>query len=149
MKQVIEFETFNDKSEGGQGPDLTPLIDMVFLLLIFFLLTSFFIRPTVPVDLPEASEARYEEQQDVTITIEKEGRMLLNGRPVSEKRLADTLLWIFTSTDATRAVIQSDRSVPFGRVVEAMDIAKQAGAEGISFLVEQRETPHGRPGGRK
>jgi len=141
---VIEFEEFNEKTPDAQGPDLTPLIDMVFLLLIFFLLTSFFIRPTVPVDLPQASEARYEEQQDVTITIEKEGRILLNGSLISEKRLADTLQWIFASTDATRAVIQSDRAVPFGRVVETMDIAKQAGAGGISFLVEQRGAALGR-----
>jgi biopolymer transport protein ExbD len=141
---VIEFESFDDRPEGGGGPDLTPLIDMVFLLLIFFLLTSFFIRPSVPVDLPEASVVKNEQQQDVTITIEKDGRILLNGRSMPEKRLADTLQWIFASTDATRAVIQSDRAVSFGRVVEAMDIAKQAGAGGISFLVELPETSAGR-----
>jgi biopolymer transport protein ExbD len=141
---VIEFESFDDRSEGGGGPDLTPLIDMVFLLLIFFLLTSFFIRPSVPVDLPEAAEAQYEEQQDVTITIEKDGRILLDGRPMTKKRLEDTLQWVFASTDATRAVIQSDRAVPFGLVVEAMDVAKRAGAEGLSFLVDQPESHAGR-----
>ena len=76
------------------------------------------------------------ERQDVTITIEKEGEILLNGRSVSDKRLLDTLEWIYLSTDADEAVIQSDREVPFGRVVEVMDISKRAGARSITFLVE-------------
>jgi biopolymer transport protein ExbD len=133
---MIEFEEFEESVSGGTGPDLTPLIDMVFLLLIFFLLTSFFVRPSVSVDLPRAAETEAAGQQDVTITIEKEGAILLNGRSVSDRRLLATLEWIYSSTDASEAVIQSDKEVPFGRVVEVMDISKRAGAHSISFLVE-------------
>jgi len=136
---VIEFEEFNESTDEGTGPDLTPLIDMVFLLLIFFLLTSFFARPSIPVDLPRASEAEVAESQDITITIEKGGVIMLNGEPLRPRKLEQTLEWIYSSTDAKEAVIQSDREVPFGRVVEVMDIAKRAGAEGISFLVEHPE----------
>jgi biopolymer transport protein ExbD len=136
---VIEFEEFNETADTGTGPDLTPLIDMVFLLLIFFLLTSFFARPSIPVDLPRASEAEVTERQDITITIEKEGRIMLNGEYLPARRLEKTLEWIYLSTDAKEAVIQSDKDVPFGRVVEVMDITKRAGAEGISFLVESQE----------
>ena len=136
---MIEFEEFNESYDKGTGPDLTPLIDMVFLLLIFFLLTSFFARPSIPVDLPKASEAEITERQDVTVTVEKGGRIMLNGEYLPERRLEKTLEWIYLSTDAKEAVIQSDRDVPFGRVVEVMDIAKNAGAEGISFLVERQE----------
>ena len=133
---MIEFENFNESEDRGTGPDLTPLIDMVFLLLIFFLLTSFFARPSIRVDLPQAAETDVAERQDVTITIEKQGRILLNGERVSVRRLEETLQWIYSSTDAREAMIQSDREVPFGKVVEVMDISKRAGAESISFLVE-------------
>lgn len=133
---MIEFEEFNESADKGTGPDLTPLIDMVFLLLIFFLLTSFFARPSIPVDLPRVSEAEVAENQDITITIEKGGGIMLNGEHLRPRKLEETLEWIYSSTDAKEAVIQSDREVPFGRVVEVMDIAKRAGAEGISFLVE-------------
>jgi len=136
---VIEFEEFNGSADKTTGPDLTPLIDMVFLLLIFFLLTSFFARPSIPVDLPRSSEAEVAESQDVTITIEKGGGVMLNGEHLLPRKLEKTLEWIYSSTDAKEAVIQSDREVPFGRVVEVMDIAKRAGAEGISFLVESQE----------
>ncbi|UCB46426.1 MAG: biopolymer transporter ExbD [Spirochaetota bacterium] len=136
---MIEFEEFNDSISKDTGPDLTPLIDMVFLLLIFFLLTSFFIRPSISVNLPEAEHTEVTEQQDITITIEKDGDILLNGKTVSERRLVSTVRWLYSSLDNNQVVIQSDREVPFGRVVQIMDLTKKAGVENISFLVERSQ----------
>ena len=134
---MIEFEEFNDSISKDTGPDLTPLIDMVFLLLIFFLLTSFFIRPSVSVNLPEAEHTEVIEQHDITITIEKNGSVLLNGKSVSERRLVSTVRWLYSSLEEQQVVIQSDKEVPFGRVVQVMDLTKKAGVKNISFLVEK------------
>ena len=51
---MIDFEYGRNVTEGGSGPDMTPMIDMIFQLLIFFLLTSFFIMPAVNVSLPKS-----------------------------------------------------------------------------------------------
>ena len=136
---MIEFEEFNDSISKDTGPDLTPLIDMVFLLLIFFLLTSFFIRPSISVNLPEAEYTEVTEKQEITITIEKDGGILLNGKPVSDRRLVSTVRWLHSSLDSDQVVIQADKEVPFGRVVQIMDLTKKAGVENISFLVERAQ----------
>jgi biopolymer transport protein ExbD len=136
---MIEFEEFNESISRDTGPDLTPLIDMVFLLLIFFLLTSFFVRPSIPVNLPEAAHTEVTEHQDITITIEKDGTILLDGRSVSERRLVSTVRLLYSSLDDKQVVIQADREVPFGRVIQVMDLTKNAGVKNISFLVEQAQ----------
>jgi biopolymer transport protein ExbD len=116
------------------------MIDMVFLLLIFFLLTSYVILPSIQVNLPEAQTARIRETPDLSLTIREDGSLYLNEESISKQRLEQVLREAFaqSSGEARRAgvVIQSDRGVSFGFVVEIMDLAKKAGAEDISFLVE-------------
>ena len=74
---------------------------------------------------------------DITITIEKNGNLLLNGKSVSERRLVSTVRWLYSSLEEQQVVIQSDKEVPFGRVVQIMDLTKKAGVRNISFLVEK------------
>jgi len=134
---MIEFEEFEETISKGSGPDLTPLIDMVFLLLIFFLLTSFLTRPIIPVVLPEAEIAELSKDQDISVTVRRDGSLLLNSEEISDEKLARTLKRLYTYRQSRELIIQSDKEVPFGRVVEVMDISKKSGARTISFLVEQ------------
>ena len=136
---MIEFQDFNEAMRGGGGPDLTPLIDMVFLLLIFFLLTSFLIRPSIPVALPEAETAEISEKSDIIITIKNDGAILLNNQEVTDEKLFRMLRRNFILKGTYEVVIQSDKGVPFGRVIEIMDISKKSGARIISFLVEKKQ----------
>jgi biopolymer transport protein ExbD len=135
---MIEFKEYRDSLIEEVGPNLTPMIDMMFLLLIFFLLTSFLVRPSIPVALPETESAEVREQPELTITIFQDGRLLLDGAVVSEEALSRRLRRFSASGRAEGVVIQADRGVPFGRVVEIMDISKQSGVKTISFLVEQK-----------
>jgi biopolymer transport protein ExbD len=134
---MIEFEEFEETISKGSGPDLTPLIDMVFLLLIFFLLTSFLTRPIIPVVLPEAEIAELSKDQDISVTVRRDGSLLLNGAEISDEKLAKTLKRLYIYRQSRELIIQSDKEVHFGRVVEVMDISKKSGARTISFLVEQ------------
>jgi biopolymer transport protein ExbD len=134
---MIEFKEYEESLTSDVGPNLTPLIDMMFLLLIFFLLTSFLVRPSIPVDLPETETARVEEQPDITITLFANGKILLNGDEMSADRLARNLRRIHLVRGSEEVVIQADRNVVFERVVEVMDISNQSGMKSISFLVER------------
>lgn len=135
---MIEFKEFEELLTSDVGPNLTPLIDMMFLLLIFFLLTSFLVRPSIPVTLPETEIAEVHEQAEITITIFEDGRLLLNGNEVTAERLAARLIGLHALKRSQEVVIQADRGVIFERVVEVMDISKRSGIEKISFLVEQK-----------
>ena len=132
---MIEFEEERRLVERSQGPDLTPMIDMVFLLLIFFLLTSYVILPSIQVNLPESETALVNEPADLSLTIKQDRSLYLNDEAISKNRLEKVLRATF-SRSPNGIVIQSDRDVPFGFVVEIMDLTKKAGAESISFLVE-------------
>ena len=139
---MIEFEEERRLVERSQGPDLTPMIDMVFLLLIFFLLTSYVILPSIQVNLPESETALVNEPADLSLTIKQDRSLYLNDEAISKNRLEKVLRATFSRSPngigerPNGIVIQSDRDVPFGFVVEIMDLTKKAGAESISFLVE-------------
>jgi len=136
---VIEFKEYEESLTKNSGPDMTPLIDMVFLLLIFFLLTSFLSRPSISVDLPESETAGMSGMPELSVVIKRDGGLLLNEVEVTENQLFRRLSQDFTLQRSRELIIQSDRGVPFGRVIEVMDIAKKAGAENMSFLVERKE----------
>jgi len=136
---MIEFKEFEESLTSEVGPDLTPMIDMMFLLLLFFLLTSFLARPSIPVTLPETETAEVHEQPEITITLFKDGRILLDNEPVSERSLSRKLQRAYTVSRSREVVIQADRGVVFDRVIRIMDISKKSGAESISFLVEQKQ----------
>jgi biopolymer transport protein ExbD len=136
---MIEFEEFDESLSKSSSPDLTPLIDMVFLLLIFFLLTSFLVRPSIQVTLPETETAQVHEDPGISITIKKNESLLLNGVPVTEDDLLESLSLMYDASEQNSVIIQSDKEVRFGRVIEIMNISREAGADNISFLVEQKK----------
>ncbi|MBN2531799.1 MAG: biopolymer transporter ExbD [Spirochaetales bacterium] len=135
---MIEFSSFNDNKERKTGLELTPLIDMVFLLLIFFLLTSYYTKPAIPVVLPEAESAQVHKQPDITIVIKKDGVLILEKRTVTEEMLPDILHSLLESSLEKTVHIQADQSVRFGLIIQLMDIAYMAGAKDIFFVVEKK-----------
>jgi biopolymer transport protein ExbD len=136
---VIEFKEYEESLTRYSGPDMTPLIDMVFLLLIFFLLTSFLSQPSIPVDLPKSETAQMSGVPHVSVIIKRGGGLVVNEEEVTDRQLFRILSQTYALQAPKELVIQSDRGVSFGRVIEVMDIAKKAGAENMSFLVERKE----------
>lgn len=132
---MIEFD---EHTSNKNGVDLTPMIDVVFLLLIFFLLTSIFARPSVPLHLPESETAILKNEPDVSVMINANGNLRLNGSDLETSRLYQALSAIYAREVSKDINLISDKNVPFGRVVEVMDIAKKAGAENIAVLTERK-----------
>jgi biopolymer transport protein ExbD len=119
--------------------DLTPMIDVVFLLLIFFMLTSIFAKPLLPLELPEALTGQVSEDPMITVTIGRDGTVHLDEVEVSPERFL-ILLGTMLAGRAERDIsLRSDQRVPFGKVVEIMDLAKQAGAENIAVVTEMKQ----------
>lgn len=128
--------------------ELTPLIDVVFLLLIFFMVSSTFIRETeVKIDLPEASgEVREVESDVVEITVDRGGEYSVNGRILVNAELA-TLLRALRELQASgatvnpekRVIITADANAAHQFVVRAMDAAGKVGLTRISITTQQSE----------
>lgn len=136
---MIEFEKFNSKTSAGNIPDMTPLIDMVFLLLIFFLLTSYLSSPAIAVDLPDAENTETADETNPVIIIKTDGSLFLDDKTVSEIELKDFLIDYAKMNKENEVIIQADKIVPFERVIDVMDISRDAGIYSISFLVEKNE----------
>ncbi|MCL0042610.1 biopolymer transporter ExbD [Thermodesulfovibrionales bacterium] len=126
-------------TSSRRGMDLTPLIDVVFLLLIFFLLTAVFVKPSIPLDLPKSETAKVIDKPEVSVTIKKDGSIMLNDDDILLPELYAALSKIYRDLLRDRDIsLMADKEVPFGRVIEVMDIAKRAGVENISVLTERK-----------
>lgn len=119
--------------------DITPLIDCIFQLLIFFLLTASFVAtPNIKVELPKASgKAAASEQRDVTIVVTREGEIQLDGRNYEPAELKKEMARIHAQKPDARVLIQADHKSYHGRVVEVMDAARAVGFTRLGVAIQQ------------
>jgi biopolymer transport protein ExbD len=131
---------FGSDGRDGDGPgiDITPLVDMVFLLHIFFLLTWTFVNnPNIPIRLPQASVHQTTAvKRDLMIGITSEGELRLEGKAIDTGRLQVEMRRIFADAPESMVLIQADRMSRHGKVVQVMDMAKQIGFERIGIAIE-------------
>jgi biopolymer transport protein ExbD len=115
--------------------DITPLIDVVFQLIIFFVLTTTFARDQgVKVRLPAADAAAVERQAtDVLIVIPKDGAIVVDSHATDLPSLERHLRARARSAPETLVIIHADEAVPHGRVVRVMDVARDAGLERLAI----------------
>lgn len=123
---------FDSPHRRKTGIEIAPLIDVVFLLLIFFVVTSTFLeRPGLDLSLPEAGSAPVAAREELTVRLGAEGGTWVDESAVSPEALEDTLAARLARVETKRVVLEADRRVPHGRVVAAMDAAREAGATAL------------------
>lgn len=121
--------------------NITPMIDIVLLLLIFFMLTSSFInQQAIKIDLPESSHADEKLDEDIVISIDSEGTIFLGPETVSLMELPGRLKEKIHRATRKNVVIKGDKRVDFGTAVKVMDIARRTGAEGMTVVTELEGT---------
>ena len=114
--------------------DITPLIDVVLLLLIFFMLSSSFVfNPGVKVDLPEYSSGETLQESDLVVTITEEGLYLYNDESVIFRDLKNKFRRAASENPNARLIIKAAKQVPHGAVVRVMVMAKRAGVKNQAF----------------
>jgi len=126
----MEFE------HGLRQIDIAPLIDMIFQLLIFFMLTSSFImQPGIKVNLPKAVTSEVVKQDNIEIVVSSENVTYLNGKVVTSKELKDLLKQ--AAKRSQPILIKADRRSSLGRVVEIWDMGRDLGITQINIATNQ------------
>ena len=112
---------------------IAPLIDVVFLLLIFFMVTSHFdVASGVRIQLPKVAKKIFTENRNkLTLVIDREGSVYIKGKKVEFSDLKVELEAIKKEKGIFQLILHADKDVRHGRVVEIMDLAKTAGAHSI------------------
>ena len=134
----------NLRPKRQEEPDLniTPLIDVVFLLLIFFMVSTTFDRELeLKIQLPEASgETKQVEQKNIEITVDAQGRYFINKQQVVNTQL-ETLKAALKKTAGDQTdvplIISADGQAPHQSVIRVMDVARQLGLVQITFAVQK------------
>jgi biopolymer transport protein ExbD len=119
--------------------NLTPLIDIVFLLLVFFMLTAHFIEEqSIDIALPKAnsSDASLEDAY-VDVTLTPGGELLVEGKPTTPEELTDVLKGALHAPNKRYVRLRGDQAAEFGKAVNIIDAARIAGAESVDILTEQ------------
>jgi len=130
FKGRMEFE------HGLKSIDIAPLINVVFLLLIFVMLGSGFVsQPVVPVNLPRAVTSEAVSRENIEVLVSAENVASLNGRVVSDDELAAAFKQI--SRGRAAILIKADRSSSLGRAVKIWDMARSAGITQINIASSQ------------
>lgn len=119
-------------------PPLTALIDIVFLLLVYFLLTTnFIVDEGIDINLPQAEASKPQVQQEITVYVDADGRAFLENRELALNELFSRLQTLIGQGPDRLVVIRADRSVVLDKAVQVMDMARAAGA-GRLFLATEK-----------
>ena len=131
---------FSEKPKRKVRINITSLIDVLFLLLIFFMVSSTFLeQPGMKLDLPEAKSFEVESQEELVLHISPDGSLFLGEEPTTTDSLLSFLEKEVEGGEQRPLILKADQEVMHGRVVEIMDIAKQAGVR--KLVVATRVKP--------
>ncbi|WP_298213300.1 biopolymer transporter ExbD [Acidovorax sp.] len=124
--------------------NMTPLVDVMLVLVVIFILTAPLLASSIRLDLPRTEGATPgTAPQFVTLVVDASGQAFLDDQPLSQAVLAERLHHIGAERPDTEVQLRADVAVPYGRVVEVMGAAHLAGLQRIGFVAEPR--PSGAP----
>lgn len=130
---------YRAKKDNTAGIDISPLIDMVFILLIFFMVSTTFIKDMkLDIDRPQASSSSTASTKAVRVYIDKSGNTFIDGQPVRIWVLQSQIRDLLKGSTNQSVLVVTDDIVPTSRLVEVVDQARLAGASdvGVATVAE-------------
>ena len=122
---------------------MTPLVDVMLVLVVIFILTAPLLASAIRLDLPKTDAAKpAEAPRFVTLVVDKSGQAFLNEKPLKLDQLAQKLTEIAGRNPDTEVQLRADEAVPYGKVVEVMGLAQKAGLNRIGFVADPPSVAH-------
>jgi biopolymer transport protein TolR len=128
-----------DNSDRGTMSQInvTPLVDVMLVLLVIFMVTAPMMQQGVQVNLPKAeTKALPSQEETVVVSIEKSGRVFIDSSEVTTGDLRGKLMTMFANRSKKEVFLKADRDVPYGEVIRAMAEIKGAGIERLGMITE-------------
>jgi biopolymer transport protein ExbD len=123
---------YREKKSTEAVIDMTPMIDMVFILLIFFMVSTTFVKDMqIDIERPGAATQTVSSTKAVRLYIDQAGEVYLDGQPVRVWVIASRVRDLLAGQTSKSVLVVTDEGVPAGRLVEVVDQARQAGAEDV------------------
>ena len=117
--------------------NVTPMVDVMLVLLVIFILTAPLLASSIKLDLPKTDAAKPGEvSRFVTLVVNKAGQTFLNDQALNLEQLAAALAQTAGQDPDTEVQLRADESVPYGKVVEVMGVAQKAGLNRIGFVAD-------------
>ncbi len=131
-----------ERTKGSQPMseiNVTPLVDVMLVLLVIFIITAPLLASSIQLDLPKTDAAKpLEAPKFVSVVIDKSSKVFLGDQPIALVDLATRLQQTAKSSPETEVQLRSDESVPYGKVVEVIGIAQKAGLSRIGFVANPK-----------
>ncbi len=132
----MRFKRHLEIEKGLKQLDIAPLIDVVFQLLIFFMLTSSFIfQPGIKINLPKAVTSQIIKEKNIVITVTAENLIYMEGKPITTKELVAKLK--ASAKEDRPILINADRKSDLGRIVEIWDLCRAHGISRVNIATNQ------------
>jgi biopolymer transport protein TolR len=131
---------------SGSNPmsdiNMTPLIDVMLVLLVIFMITAPLMTSSLKLDLPKTEGARPSDAaQYVTVAVDAEGRLFWGDDAITAEQLKLRVREASIRNAATEVQLRADRSVPYGRIAELIGLVQEGGLSRIGFVTEGAKTP--------
>ena len=124
-------------SEPMSEINVTPMVDVMLVLLVIFILTAPLMASSIKLDLPKTDAAKASEAPKfVTLVVDKAGQIFLNDKPIALAALKTSLTQTAVQNPDTEVQLRADEAVPYGKIVEVMGAAQKAGLNRIGFVAD-------------
>lgn len=121
--------------------NLTPLMDLTFILLITFIITFPLIEQGIPVNLPRGKANPLDPDQSRSISLNLEGQIFLDDVMISKEALASEMTLMGQSDPETTVLVRADEGIRYGQLVEIMQILHDAKIARLALVTQQEEKP--------
>ncbi|AGH43639.1 ExbD/TolR family protein [Paraglaciecola psychrophila] len=134
MKQ--HFQNLMDEEEATI--DMTPMLDVVFIMLIFFIVTASFVKEAgIDVNRPEAATAVKKDRANILVAISEKGEIWINKRKVDVRAVQANIERLYAENPQGTVVIQADRKATTDVLIKVMDASRAAGIEDVSIAAQE------------